>query len=161
MRFRRWTMVSVCGIMLATPAVAAGQDSVEATALRAAAELRASTLDASSSDEPLRAWLLALLPDSTTVELETNDCGEQAGDPRIDTLPALPLCVSFVAEIGPSCTVGISVLVGTWSEGPVGRPELRSAYVTWGHETQFFGSLELVAAFVRSVEDTLTVANCT
>ncbi len=61
--------------------------------------LNASDLDPALPGLPFEEWLLGVLPTGTKPIYEITDCGEQTGDPSIDTDRITPECVSVYANV--------------------------------------------------------------
>ena len=61
--------------------------------------LNASDLDPALPGLPFEEWLLGVLPTGTKPVYEITDCGEQTGDPSIDTDRITPECVSVYANL--------------------------------------------------------------
>ncbi len=59
----------------------------------------ASDLDPALPDLPFEDWLLGLLPPGTALVYEDCDCGEQTGDPSIDTDRDTPTCLSVYTNV--------------------------------------------------------------
>ncbi len=61
------------------------------------------------------------------IEWETNDCGEQTGNPAVDRGREFPICVEAMCKLRDGRKANVSVAVGTTGKGLSGKPEL--AYV--------------------------------
>ncbi len=59
-----------------------------------------------------------------TLSWESNDCGEQSGDPEVDSQRDIPICAQATLKAANGRTVYVSVAVGTVHKGISGRPEL-------------------------------------
>jgi hypothetical protein len=58
------------------------------------------------------------------VSWEANDCGEQSGDPEVDSQRDVPICAQATLKAANGRTAYVSVAVGTVHKGVTGRPEL-------------------------------------
>ncbi len=59
-----------------------------------------------------------------TLSWESNDCGEQSGDPEVDSQRDIPICAQATLKAANGRTAYVSVAVGTVHKGISGRPEL-------------------------------------
>jgi hypothetical protein len=92
-------------------------------------ELSPSVLDSSIEEGRFSDWLEEAFPHDATIEWELNDCGEQTGNPAIDTLREMPVCVGITAKLGDGREIGMALFVGTDKEGLVGPPAVYYIYV--------------------------------
>ena len=66
---------------------------------RLLATRNARDFDSALPDLPFEDWLHGVLPVGTMLVYEVSDCGEQSGDPSIDTASATPECLSVYADV--------------------------------------------------------------
>jgi hypothetical protein len=64
------------------------------------------------------------------VKWESNDCGEQSGDPEIDSQRDIPICAQASITASNGRTAVVMVAVGSLKKGVSGRPELFDVSVT-------------------------------
>jgi hypothetical protein len=62
--------------------------------------------------------------DSAVVQWKLNDCGEQTGDPPVDTLRDIPTCIGVSVTLPDHRKLGITIAVGTDRKGLVGASEI-------------------------------------
>ena len=107
--------------VLFAAAVAQSDSALEARAIAVAKRTSAKKLDGQLPGQPFAAWLTDAMPKGTTFEWESNDCGEQTGDPS--TTPAdPPLCAQVTASKGADRLAVIMIVVGTLKKGVAGKP---------------------------------------
>ena len=81
----------------------------------------AKSLDPDLPDQPFAAWFQSVVGATTKVAWESNDCGEQTGDPK--TTPAdFPVCGQASAKLSGGRTVTVMVAVGSYKKGITGDP---------------------------------------
>ena len=108
-------------LLLSAAAVAQSSAALEARAIATAKRVSARKLDAQLTDKPFAAWLSGYMPKGTKFEWESNDCGEQTGDPA--TTPAdPPVCAQVTASKGDDRLAVIVIVVGTLKKGITGKP---------------------------------------
>ena len=108
-------------LLLCAPAVAQSNAALEARAIAAAKRVSARKLDPQLPDKPFATWLAGAMPKDARLEWESNDCGEQTGDPG--TTPAdPPLCAQVTASKGDNRIAVIMIVVGTLKKGIAGKP---------------------------------------
>lgn len=61
------------------------------------------------------------------IEWEVNDCGEQDGSGRQTDFP---ICVDATVKTKDDITVAVSIVVGTYKRGVIGRPEIWGIWIT-------------------------------
>ena len=138
-------MRGVCAILLLValaPAFAQSTSSLEKRAIATAQRVSAKKLDPQLPNKPFAEWLASVMPKDAKLEWESNDCGEQTGDPA--TTPAdPPLCAQVTASKDDNRLAVIMILVGTVKKGITGKP------------TVFFISADRGGAFqpVKSLHD--------
>jgi hypothetical protein len=144
-------------LTLASIALAA---SLTASAQVKAAEDRAigyvKQLSVTRMDSTLRGvrfgdWLTKLAGPSAIVKWELNDCGEQTGNPAIDTLRDIPTCVGATVDFADHRKIEIVIVVGSVLKGLNGPPGVYYASLEANGTMKFFRSLhglaEAVGAF--------------
>jgi hypothetical protein len=109
-------------------------------------KLSARSLDPELPDQPFAEWLQSVVGKDVKVAWESNDCGEQTGDPN--TTPAeFPICGQASAKLSGARTVTVMVAIGSnkqgITEGITGGPRV------------FFVGLDIEATFetVNSLHD--------
>lgn len=97
-------------------------------------KLSARSLDPELPDEPFAEWFQSIVDKDAKVAWESNDCGEQTGDPK--TTPAeFPICGQASAKLPGARTITVMVAVGSNKKGIGGTP------------TVFFVGLDVEATF--------------
>ncbi len=74
-------------------------------------------------------WLRGIFGEHDSISWEMNDCGEQSGDPGIDSTRDIPICVGITAHMADGRTVGITIAVGTTNNGLAGPPGVYDIYL--------------------------------
>lgn len=110
-------------VALSTSSIAARAQN-DAPAVVAAQRTFVSELSPSLPHTPLGAWLRAAAPANSSVTWETDDCGEQTGNPQVDRARDLPVCASVEIALAGNRRLFLSFLVGTAQKGITGRPAL-------------------------------------
>jgi hypothetical protein len=100
--------------------LAGSQTQTGAPAVLAAQRAPASQLSSSLPPTPLGTWLRDQAPDGAFT-WETDDCGEQTGNPQVDRARDLPLCASVQIDLPGGRRVSLSFLVGTAGRGVSGK----------------------------------------
>lgn len=96
-------------------------------------------------------WLASIIGDSATVQWELNDCGEQSGDPAVDSLRDIPACVGVYVTFPDGRKLGIMIAVGTSNKGLAGPPVVYDLYLESNGKAQTVGRLrDLPNALSRS-----------
>ena len=114
MRAALAALLLLCGAAVA-------QSALEARAIATAKRVSARKLDPHLPDQPFAAWLSSAMPKGTKFEWESNDCGEQTGDPA--TTPSdPPVCAQVTASQGDNRLAVIMIVVGSAKKGVVGKP---------------------------------------
>jgi hypothetical protein len=86
-------------------------------------KLSAKSLDPDLPDQPFAEWFQSVAGKDAKVEWESNDCGEQTGDPK--TTPAdFPICGQASAKLSPARRVTVMVAVGSYKQGITGAPKV-------------------------------------
>jgi hypothetical protein len=97
-------------------------------------KLSAKSLDPDLSDVAFADWFQSVVGKATKVEWESNDCGEQTGDPK--TTPAdFPVCGQASAKLSGARTVTVMIAVGSYKKGITGEPAV--FFVGLDHENTF------------------------
>ena len=94
-----------------------------------AKRIPANKLDAQLAALPLASWLRQSAGHDVRMTWEVNDCGEQTGDPDVDTERDIPLCVEADLYVPGGGEGMVMVQVGTESRAPDGDPVLRGLAV--------------------------------
>ena len=101
----------------------------EERAIRLAAQIRVSMLEAGLPKQTLVQWLTRAAGGGARIHWDVTDCGEYSGDPSIDRGREFPLCVDAIADLPGSRTAIISVVMGSFQKGIAGRPQLLSVVI--------------------------------
>jgi hypothetical protein len=59
---------------------------------------------------------------------EINDCGEQTGDPAVDSKREIPVCVEAAADLPEGRAIGVQISVGVIDKKAT-KPRLRYLYL--------------------------------
>jgi|WetSurMetagenome_2_1015567.scaffolds.fasta_scaffold203476_2 hypothetical protein len=111
----------------------------------------ASILDSVLPGGRFENWLEGILGQSADVQWELNDCGEQTGEPAIDALRDIPMCVGVYANLADHRELGIMISTGTFKKGLMPDPAVYDIYLKTGKEFQFLRRLsELEKALKHS-----------
>lgn len=105
-------------------------------------KLSARLLDPELPDQPFAEWLQSVVGKDAKVAWESNDCGEQTGDPK--TTPAdFPICGQASAKLPGARIVTVMIAVGSSKTGIGGTPAV------------FFVGLDVESTFetVKSLHD--------
>ena len=111
------------------PASSTQAQITEAEAVAFAKRLSPSAIDSALPAGHFADWLASIVGDSATVEWELNDCGEQTGDPAIDSLRDIPACVGVYVLFPDNRKLGIMIAVGTSNKGLAGPPVVYDLYL--------------------------------
>ena len=96
--------------------------------------ISAKSLDSELPDQPFAEWFQSVVGNDVKVAWESNDCGEQTGDPK--TTPVeFPICGQVSAKLPGNRTVTVMVAVGSHKKGIEGAPAV------------FFVGLDIEATF--------------
>jgi len=90
-----------------------------------ARKIQVSKLDEQLPSVPFASWLRQAAGHDVRMTWEVNDCGEQSGDPDLDEIRDLPLCVEADLYVPGGGEGMVMVQVGTESKAPDGDPVLR------------------------------------
>lgn len=134
--------VALAACILALACGARADDPLVAKVRRTGAAVFDSTLPTVFTD----AWLAGALPQGATIAWETNDCGEQTGDPALDAGRTFPTCVAALIDV-PSRARRITLLfepeTPAFVLGVLTSPE--------AHGDMYFEELGLVPAMLGQV----------
>ena len=97
-------------------------------------KLSAKSLDPELPDQPFADWFQSVVGKDAKVAWESNDCGEQTGDPKT-TPHDFPICGQASVKLPGARTVTVMVAVGSSKKGIDGPP------------TVFFVGLDIEATF--------------
>ena len=126
---------------------AAPKPTLAQLSIAAAQKVSAYALDADLPDQPFAQWFQSVVGANLKVAWESNDCGEQTGDPA--TTPAdPPVCGQASAKLADGRTVIVMIAVGTAKQGLTGAPrvffiglEKENAFDTVSSLTQLPGEI--------------------
>ena len=93
----------------------------------------AKDFDSSLPKMRLERWLMDVAGKGIDLRWELNDCGEQTGDPAIDSKRDIPACVEAAADLPGERAFAVHVQVGTFG-GKARKPALRAVYVQVGNK---------------------------
>jgi hypothetical protein len=83
----------------------------------------AKALDPELPDQPFAEWFQSVVGKDAKVEWESNDCGEQTGDPK--TTPVdFPICGQASAKLSGARVVTVMVAVGSHNKGITAAPSV-------------------------------------
>ncbi len=89
----------------------------------------AKELDSALPKMRFERWLLDVVGKGVELQWELNDCGEQTGDPEVDSKRDLPICAGVDAELDKGRAFQILLAIGTQKKGIGGKPKLYSIIV--------------------------------
>jgi hypothetical protein len=115
---------NVVAVVLLLAAAVHGQTSLEAKAVARAKRLPVSQLDPKLPKVPLEKFLQAQAGSGAEIKWESNDCGEQTGDPKIDRARDLPICAQADVLLKDGRRIALMVAVGSVRKGMGGAPGL-------------------------------------
>ncbi len=99
----------------------APQPTLEQRVVSTVQKLSAKSLDPELPEQPFAEWFQSVVGATTKVAWESNDCGEQSGDPK--TTPTdFPVCGQASAKLSGGRTVTVMVAVGSYKKGITGDP---------------------------------------
>ena len=75
------------------------------------------SIDRTLPDETLEAWLRGLFGSAARMSWETNDCGEQSGNPQLDRGRDFPMCVDVAVTLDDRRVLHLLFAVGTLKTG--------------------------------------------
>jgi hypothetical protein len=85
--------------------------------------LSARSFDPELPDQPFAEWFQSVVGKQTKVEWESNDCGEQTGDPKT-TPEDFPICGQASAKLPGARAATVMIAVGTHKKGITGAPSV-------------------------------------
>ena len=136
-------------LSLAAPLPVPGQGSEE-EALERGRKTPAAELDAALPRTPFGAWFARLMGPKAKLYWEMNDCGEQTGDPAVDSPRDIPVCVAAAAQLEDGREISVVIQVGTWEKGLTGKPVVRDLYWTQEQIVHPLRRLSELPALLRS-----------
>lgn len=89
----------------------------------------AKELDSALPKMRFERWLLDLVGKGVELHWELNDCGEQTGDPEVDSKRDLPVCAGIGAQLDKGRAFQILLAIGTQKKGIGGKPKVYSVVV--------------------------------
>lgn len=118
--------------LLGNPRVAIAQKpNLEQRAIDTAKHVSAKSLDPQLPDQPFENWFQAVVGAGANVTWESNDCGEQTGDPKT-TPKDPPVCAQASALLDSGENVTVMIAVGSVKRGIAGNPSVFYAGVSTG-----------------------------
>jgi hypothetical protein len=127
------------------------QPTLEQRVIAETKKISARSLDPELPDQPFAEWFQSVVGKDVKIAWESNDCGEQTGDPK--TTPAeFPICGQASAKLPGERNVTVMVAVGSNKKGLEGPP------------TVFFVGLDIEATFetIKSLHELpAAIANST
>jgi hypothetical protein len=108
--------------------IAGEETRFEKRAVAAARSVPVSELDPKLPKIAFDRWLARTAGAGASIDWETNDCGEQTGNPRVDGGRDFPICVEATATLPDHRVVTVAMHVGTVRKGIV-RP-IAIRYIT-------------------------------
>jgi hypothetical protein len=93
----------------------------DAKLIRQVQEISVSQLDPALPSVSFEKWLHAEAGADAEFHWEVNDCGEQTGT-AADRGRDVPMCVEAQADMKDRRTIVVSIAVGTFKKGAVGKP---------------------------------------
>jgi TonB family protein len=134
-------------------------DSFEMQALSLVKAMPASDLDAKLPGRPFASWLEQVIGAKAGVSWQLTECGKQiinAGEPESD----LPACAEFNALLPDKRRVFITISVGTFKQGLIGKPAFFTAVIEENaalHRVRQLYDLPEMLRARESVSDSLRV----
>ncbi len=92
----------------------------------------AKELDSALPKARFERWLLDVAGKDAELRWELNDCGEQTGDPAVDSQRDLPICAGVYGQLEGSRAFQILLAIGTQKKGIGGKPRIRSIIAQTG-----------------------------
>jgi hypothetical protein len=86
-------------------------------AIRAARQVMVQAIDPALPRLSFDEWLRQIIGSDAPVTWESNDCGEQTGNPAVDRGRDFPVCVEARVDLAAGRTLRISFMVGTLEKG--------------------------------------------
>ena len=90
---------------------------------------QAKDLDSKLPKMRFERWLLDVVGKGVELRWELNDCGEQTGDPQVDSQRDLPICAGVEAQLDKARAFQILLAIGTQKKGIGSRPAVHSIIV--------------------------------
>ena len=136
----------VVSIVLAVALTASAQvKSTEDRAIDYVKQLSVMRLDSTLREARFVDWLTKLAGPSALFRWEVNDCGEQTGNPAVDTLRDIPTCVGVSVEFADHRKLDIYVAVGSVQKGLNGPPGIYFVSLEANGTSKSFSSLHSLA----------------
>ncbi|MGH9815850.1 MAG: hypothetical protein ACRD6I_07215 [Candidatus Acidiferrales bacterium] len=89
-------------------------------------------LDSALPKARFERWLLDVAGKDAELQWELNDCGEQTGDPAVDSRRDMPVCAGVRAQLEGGRAFQILLAIGTQKKGIGGKPQVHSIIVQTG-----------------------------
>jgi hypothetical protein len=138
--------ITLVSIVLAVALTASAQvKSSEDRAIDYVKQLSVTRLDSTLRRARFVDWLTKLAGPSAILKWEVNDCGEQTGNPAVDTLRDIPTCVGVTVDFADHRKIEISIAVGSALKGLYGPPELYDVILEASGTVKSFRSLHSLA----------------
>jgi hypothetical protein len=147
----------ICSILsLAAPLQSRTPEELRsATAIKRVQELPANKLDPTLPTQSFASWFKGVLGPGAELKWELNDCGEQTGDPKVDSGRDIPTCVEVDAT-NPhkvELEIVVSIHVGSTNKGVTQNPQLGFTSVRIGSRYFFPEQLHCLPKLVVSAPD--------
>ncbi len=118
-------------LLFALIAGAQTKPNLEKQAIDTAKHVSAKSLDPQLPDQPFENWFQSTVGAGANVVWESNDCGEQTGDPKTNPKD-FPICGQASALLDNGENVTVMIAVGTLKKGITGAPAVFYAVVSTG-----------------------------
>src|SRR5690242_5134678 len=117
-------MIRGIALLFIVPAIAVPQDSnFDSAAIQKASNALVSQLDPKLPQMKFGDWLKREAGPQAKISWETNDCGEQTGDPATNPKD-IPVCAEATAKMLDGRAIVVRLAVGTDTKGLIGKPEV-------------------------------------
>jgi hypothetical protein len=113
-----WRFLGLLTIAL-TPVTPQGDDS---PAIRHARQAPVREIDPALPRISFDEWLHGVVGRDAVITWETNDCGEQTGNPTLDRGRDFPVCAEARSDLGARGVLRVSLIVGSVAKGVSGIP---------------------------------------
>jgi hypothetical protein len=143
-------MILLLAITSCLSFVQSGARPPDSTVIDGVRHIDISRLDSTLPRIALAEWLRQFVADSANLAWEVNDCGEQTGDPSVDTLRDIPTCVSVESNADTAGGFGIMVGVGSVKNGIGPQPGIYNIYIRTGTNYRTVQSLHELAAILKA-----------
>ena len=142
-----WSLAILLTAVLLAALCAGAQTRLEAAAIARAKRLPVAQLDPGlRTAMPLEAWLKAEAGPGAKIAWESNDCGEQSGNPEADRGRDFPLCAEADLALSGGRKLVVMIAVGTFQRGLAGKPAV------WFLELQEPGKPAMTLRSLRALQ---------